>query len=49
MRTPGQTGTGLCGAEHPPTGNILACRPADTLPACPTRMTLFHPEEGGKK
>lgn len=50
MHTPGRMGTALCVAEHPPAGNILACRPADTLPAYPTRMTLFHPENGvGRK
>lgn len=49
MRTPGRRGTGLCVAEHPPAGNILAYRPADTLPAYPTRMTLFHPEDRVKR
>lgn len=49
MRTLGQRGTGLCGAEHPPAGNTLACKPGDTLPACPPRMTLFHPENEGRR
>lgn len=49
MRTPGRRETGLCVAEHPPTGNILACRLADTLPAYPTRMTLFHPEDAVRR
>lgn len=43
--TPGQTGTGLCEAVHPPTGNTLVYRPADTLPAYLTRTTWFHPEK----
>lgn len=45
MRTPGRWGTGLCVAKHPPAGNTPACRLADTLPAYPTRTTLFHPED----
>lgn len=49
MRTLGQRGTGLCEAEHPPAGNTLACKPGDKLPACPPQMTLFHPENEGRR